>query len=170
MTPYYQHAGITIYNCDCREILPDLQADAIITDPIWPGCEHIFPGVDAQSLLAQALDLASDSVNRVVIHLGNWSDPRFLAAVPQRWPFLRACYLEFAVCSYRGRIVRDADIAYAFGSAPPSEEGARVIPGRVIATNDPDIRRGWRKHRDKELASRIAKLKHPAARHIQHAR
>ena len=33
MKPYYQHNGITIYNCDCREILPDLKADAVVTDP-----------------------------------------------------------------------------------------------------------------------------------------
>ena len=33
MTPYYQHAGITIYHGDCREILPTLQADLVVTDP-----------------------------------------------------------------------------------------------------------------------------------------
>lgn len=33
MKPYYEHAGITIYNCDCREILSELDADAMITDP-----------------------------------------------------------------------------------------------------------------------------------------
>ena len=26
MKPYYEHAGITIYHGDCREVLPDLQA------------------------------------------------------------------------------------------------------------------------------------------------
>jgi site-specific DNA-methyltransferase (adenine-specific) len=31
--PYYQHAGITIYHGDCREALPDLEADALLTDP-----------------------------------------------------------------------------------------------------------------------------------------
>ena len=31
--PYYQHAGITIYHGDCREILPHLSADAVVTDP-----------------------------------------------------------------------------------------------------------------------------------------
>lgn len=31
--PYYEHSGITIYHGDCREILPSLKADAIITDP-----------------------------------------------------------------------------------------------------------------------------------------
>jgi site-specific DNA-methyltransferase (adenine-specific)/modification methylase len=34
MTPYYEHAGITIYHGDCREILPTLpKVDAVITDP-----------------------------------------------------------------------------------------------------------------------------------------
>lgn len=33
MKPYYEHAGITIYHGDCREILPMLNADVLITDP-----------------------------------------------------------------------------------------------------------------------------------------
>lgn len=33
MKPYYEHGGITIYHGDCREILPHLKADAVITDP-----------------------------------------------------------------------------------------------------------------------------------------
>jgi len=33
MTPYYAEAGITIYHGDCREVLPRLQADALVTDP-----------------------------------------------------------------------------------------------------------------------------------------
>jgi len=33
MTPYYEHAGITIYHGDCRELVPVLRADAVITDP-----------------------------------------------------------------------------------------------------------------------------------------
>lgn len=31
--PYYEHAGITIYHGDCREILPSVEADVVITDP-----------------------------------------------------------------------------------------------------------------------------------------
>jgi site-specific DNA-methyltransferase (adenine-specific) len=32
--PFYEHAGITIYHGDCREILPSLpKVDAVITDP-----------------------------------------------------------------------------------------------------------------------------------------
>jgi len=31
--PYYEHNGITIYHGDCREILPGIEADAVVTDP-----------------------------------------------------------------------------------------------------------------------------------------
>lgn len=34
MKPYYEHAGITIYHGDCREILPQLpKVDLVLTDP-----------------------------------------------------------------------------------------------------------------------------------------
>ena len=33
MKSYYEHAGITIYCGDCREVLPQINADALITDP-----------------------------------------------------------------------------------------------------------------------------------------
>jgi len=38
MTPYYQHAGITIYHGDCREVLPTLteKVDLVLTDPPYP--------------------------------------------------------------------------------------------------------------------------------------
>ncbi len=41
MTPYYDHAGITIFHGDCREVMPGLgKVDAVVTDPPfgidWP--------------------------------------------------------------------------------------------------------------------------------------
>ena len=33
MKPYYDHAGITIYHGDCREILPTLEWEVLVTDP-----------------------------------------------------------------------------------------------------------------------------------------
>ena len=32
-TPYYSHAAITIYHGDCRDILPHVTADVVVTDP-----------------------------------------------------------------------------------------------------------------------------------------
>jgi DNA modification methylase len=41
MTPYYEHAGITIYHGDCREILPTLsRVDVVITDPPFSENTH----------------------------------------------------------------------------------------------------------------------------------
>ncbi len=45
MNPYYDHAGITIYHGDCREVLPGLgMADLVLTDPPYSvsvaGCSH----------------------------------------------------------------------------------------------------------------------------------
>ena len=33
MKPYYERGGITIWHGDCREILPTLEADVLVTDP-----------------------------------------------------------------------------------------------------------------------------------------
>jgi len=61
MTPYYQHAGITIYHVDCREIFPGLCAiDAVITDPPYgigwrPRVNHQdTPRVDNEAFVPEA--------------------------------------------------------------------------------------------------------------------
>lgn len=37
MKPYYDEGGIQIYHGDCREVLPEIQADAVVADPPY-GC------------------------------------------------------------------------------------------------------------------------------------
>lgn len=170
VTPYYSHAGITIYHGDAREILSQLSAEALITDPVWPNCEHVFPGIDAQALLATALAVAN--VTRVVIHLGMNSDPRFLQAVPLHWKFRRVCYLEFIPCGYLGQLVRDADVAYVFGAITNLPVGMRTVPGRTIAvsrSNDGDQKRGWGRNRDNGGVD-ISHLEHVASRKLDHVR
>ena len=168
MKPYYEHAGITIYHGDCREVLPQLEVESIITDPVWPNCEHIFPGINAGELLGQALG-AARVIRRAVIQIGCNSDPRFLSCVPPDLRFLRTCYLEYAVVGYLGRILRDAEVAYIFGDAPTSKPGARVMPGRTIATRC-NADKGWKnKARTAEMvAMSVGKMIHPTRRLIQH--
>jgi len=165
--PYYQHAGITIYHGDAREILPQLEVEALITDPVWPNCEHIFPGIDAFALLNEAL--TATTAKRAVIHLGFNSDPRFLLAVPERFKFLRVCYLEYVVVGYLGRLLRDAEVAYVFGEPPTSKVGARVLPGRTISTRGNGDKTWSNKARTPEkVAAAVAKMEHPTKRLLQH--
>ncbi len=171
MKPYYQEGDVTIYHGDARQAADlELEVEAVITDPVWPNCEHIFPGIDASGLLGSVLANFSSS-RRVVIQLGCNSDPRFLGCVPGRWPYLRTCYLEYAVVGYIGRILRDAEIAYVFGDAPDSKPGARVMPGRIIATRSNNDK-GWsNKGRTSDTVSKsVALMSHPTRRLIQHVR
>lgn len=169
MKPYYERDGITIYNGDARELCKHVaQTEAIITDPVWPN--SAFPDVaDPQQLLADCLFPRWDA-KRVVVHLGCNSDPRFLAAVPGRWPFFRACWLEMACPNYIGRLLYTADVAYAFGEPPPSRPGAHVIPGKIVATkNDKGFARGNGRNKVATEAA-ISALPHPTPRKLQHVR
>jgi hypothetical protein len=131
MKPFYEEKGITIYHGDARELASKIPCHTVITDPIWPDCEHIFPGVDAASLLHDVLaDCAI--AERVAIHLGCYSDPRFLKAVPLFMKFFRVVTLDVARVGYRGRLLMTGDIAYLFGEPPASRPGAHVIPGRMV--------------------------------------
>lgn len=169
MKPYYEHAGITIYCGDAREILPRLSSESIITDPIWPN--SVFDEVNPQKLLSEVLQDAP--CQRVVIHLGCDSDPRFLSAVPSRWPFLRACWLDYARPSYKGRILYGSDVAYVFGDPPAPKKGAMVLPGKCMASRTgkniqreiggpSSAQKNYR--RNKEVVGRH----HPCPRRIQH--
>ena len=166
MAPYYSHAGITIYHGDARVVLPQLeQPDTWITDPVWPN--SVFPAVaDPAALFAEVAVLFNGE--RLVVHLGCASDPRFLLGVPKRLPFLRVCWLRYARPSYRGRILVGSDIAYAFGIAPPSREGRRILSGEWCAANNSlkaqNTGRGTGQMRTEEYKA----LPHPAPRRLEH--
>lgn len=172
MKPYYSHAGITIYHGDCRKILPELSSESIITDPIWPN--SVFDDVDPQRFLSEAL-LNLTTQERIVIHLGCDSDPRFLAAVPRTFPFMRVCWLDYARPSYKGRILYGSDVAYVFGEPPAARPGAQLMPGKTMAQRTGDnIQReigaptSEQKsyNRQKSLVDKTRS--HPCPRRIQH--
>ena len=71
MKPYYEHAGITIYHGDCREILPTLpKVDAVITDP--PFSERTHAGHDASA--NGYIGAGRDGSHRKTLGYSAWSE------------------------------------------------------------------------------------------------
>ncbi len=122
----------TLYLGDCIQILPTLpKVDAVITDPVWPNCPTaMIAGADGgqRGLLRHALHACT--ADAVIIVMGFDSDPRFLDAVPIRYPFIRSQQLPYAMPGYRGRLLGGDEVAYAFGAIP---KGRGLIPGRAVA-------------------------------------
>ncbi len=89
MTPYYSHAGITIYNCDCREILPDLEPDVFVSDPPYGiDLENHAAGKERRS---ESYTIAGDGNTFVGEWLSEWArlsgKPTILFASPWNpWP------------------------------------------------------------------------------------
>ena len=166
MKPYYEHGGVTIYHGDCREVLTTIsQPDTCIVDPVWPN--SVFPGVEnPRQLFAEAIAVLT--VERLVVHLGCTSDPRFLSAVPPRYPFLRTCWLRYARPSYRGRILVGSDVAYGFGVAPPSREGRHVLSGEIVARNNSNKLQHTGRGEGTSDECDYDELPHPAPRRLEH--
>ena len=64
MKPYYEEAGITIYHGDCREVLPSLAFDAIVSDPpygIAHPCDFAKRGRDNLTACNDYPDVYGDS-------------------------------------------------------------------------------------------------------------
>jgi site-specific DNA-methyltransferase (adenine-specific) len=164
---YHSENGITIYHGDCREILPQLeqQPDTCIVDPVWPN--SVFPGVaDPQQLFAEMC--AHLKSERLVVHLGCTSDPRFLLSVPERYPFLRTCWLRYARPSYRGRILVDSDLAYAYGNAPPSRPGRQILSGEIVARNNSNKWQHTGRGNGTSDGIDYSDMPHPAPRRYEH--
>lgn len=122
---------VRILQGDCLELLPTIEhADTVITDPVWPNCPPgLLAGWDRPlELFAEAMALLPDSVKRLVVILRSDSDPRFLRAVPDHWPFVCMQAMSYAIPMYLGRVLGGTEIAYCFGKPVPPREGKRVIP------------------------------------------
>ncbi len=152
MTPFYDRDGITIYCGDCRQILPQIQADVCITDPVWPNVHPDLIGADDPLGLWEST-LPLIHVKRLCVWLGCQSDPRFMRSIPSELPFLRACYLRRAVPSYNGRCLVSGDLLYCFGEWPVAVRGQKLLPGE-----------------NSETSRKSRKLPHPSPRSIGHAR
>ena len=75
--PYYEHAGITIYHGDCREVLPLILGDVLLTDPDYGvGMKYgrrQLTSEDAESLLTEALScVCIKSQQGLIFWAGSW--------------------------------------------------------------------------------------------------
>jgi DNA modification methylase len=81
--PYYQDDAVTIYHGDCREILPQIQADVLVTDPPY-GYNHSsgWEGAFKDTPIANDLDTqARDDIlaawgQRPALVFGSWKMPK----------------------------------------------------------------------------------------------
>lgn len=164
---FYAELGIEIYCGDCREVLQLLptRADTIVTDPVWPNTGVDFDGIEAWSMFADAARLFPARADRLIVHLGCDSDPRFVASVPPSYRFFRVCWLEYACPTRKGRVLYTGDVAYVFGPPPASRPGRRVLPGRVISGKLDVQRDRVSPHKEWGKANRSG---HPAPRRYQH--
>lgn len=176
MKPYYQDEWVTIYHGDCREILPNLgPVETLITDPVWPNATVEMPGRDDPVKLFTDMCLMLPAAERIIVHLGCDSDPRFLMAVPANYPFLRVCWLDYARPSYKGRLLYTGDVAYAFGRPPMYIKGRQVMSGKYTSTRSDKL---FVRHTAGNIHKRMFTgkddeeyhLPHPCPRRYEHVR
>jgi len=80
MKPYYDHAGITIFHGDCREILPSLpKVDAVITDPPYgvgkADWDSVFPTLPFWTAMRDAMREGAS----IVVYPGEADAPKKIA-------------------------------------------------------------------------------------------
>lgn len=78
IAPYYNEEGITIYNADCRDVLPQLEpVDLVCTDPPFAEATHIGARSGDYQRPVKAIDFASVDVSFI--------RSVFTACNPRRW-------------------------------------------------------------------------------------
>lgn len=144
-------------------LLPDKCIDVIITDPVWPGSGHKIPLPGREQsiqIFRRAAKEFARIADRVVIHFGMTTDPRYLEAIPKEMPFVQPCWLRLIPASYRGPVMVGADVAYVFGLNHLPGDGTRVFGGECNAIAGQfvgdELGKNWIKHRAHPTPRRLA--------------
>lgn len=125
MKPYYEHAGITIYHGDCREVLPFVLADVLVTDPPygigWKKGRNKAAGSRPHTGIMNDHDTsARDEALDMLAHLPGVVFGLFYAPAPQRlkqtlvWAKPADAGLVGSVTGFR----RDAEPVFLVGPWP----------------------------------------------------
>jgi hypothetical protein len=166
----------TLICADARIVLSEIMTpeSVVVTDPPWDQARGIPGADDPRGLFSSvAGDLARAKC--VAVQLGCYTDPTFCAPLAALMPFFHTCWLKYILPSYRGRVLVSSDVAYVYGTPPPSVPGRRVIPAEVLSNNrepeELEFNRGYGRNRGhKEALARCAELAHPMPRRLQHVR
>lgn len=129
-TPDWQTAdgAVRLFLGDSLELLGDVSADAVITDPVWPNAPvGMFPGVVPFDLWHSTCRVLPE-VRQLVVVMRNDCDPRFLSCVPERLRFQQVVWLQYVMPGYLGRVLGGNECGYVFGKPVASQPGRRVIP------------------------------------------
>jgi len=134
----YDDGAVRVVCGDSRRVLEDLVLDAqrtvVITDPVWPNAPAgMFDVADPAALFAEVAAHFPRLARRAVIVLGCLSDARMLSGVPAALPYVRTCWLRYAVPVPRNPGLITGDVAYVFG-AVDFAPGRRIYPGEHTAS------------------------------------
>ena len=142
MTPYYDHAGVTIYHGDAREIVPQLdEYTVVVTDPPWKTKKLVkIAGSDRPEALLGEVSALWGKAARAVVVLGDTSDQRIISAVRGPGEYLRCGVIERVPPSYRGSVLSLGWIFHVFGAGFLSGNGHRVLSGHGRAASRADDR------------------------------
>ena len=128
----------------------------MLTDPPWPGCEHvpIHGSNDAVRVWARVAALVPQVADRLILHLGHNTDPRGMVdAVPRSMPFLTVVTLRMVPPGYRGCLM-SGELAYVYGKLR-LPHGEHILPGEITANASARLRE---------------ETQHPCPRSAQHVR
>ena len=145
----------TLYRGDCLDVLKHVgQADAIITDPVWPGnTVKEFEGINTAYLFKRTICSTDFYVapKRSAIIVNCDTNPTFIFSTICRLPFFRIMWLRYEIPGHKGRLMNSANVAYLFGEPPKSRKGNHCIGGECSA---PGLK--------------VDKHGHPCPRRIEH--
>ena len=138
--PYYDCDGITIYNADCREVLPQLgQFDLLLTDPPYGigiaanpvRQKHKKKTWDNEKPKQYLIDYARDICGKQIIWGGNyfdlWPTRNFLVWDKQQPENFSLAMCELAWCSWDGNAKRFTRRVVGYEKQHPTQKPEELM-------------------------------------------